>query len=72
MDDEERKLKMEMWKMTPKFLIGHMVDRDSINSQRTPKRSRGKGEGMALSWVWGKLPGSTSCRAFRWRCLVDS
>jgi hypothetical protein len=37
-------LEMEVWKMTPNFLIGHMVGREAITRQRMQWRMTEEGE----------------------------
>lgn len=41
-------LKMEACKMTPKFLIDHMLDRDAINRDRKDYLGKGKGDDAKL------------------------
>ena len=44
MIDGGKVLKMEMYKMAPKFLIDHMVDRDTINRDWKDYLRKGKGD----------------------------
>lgn len=57
LDDGERVLKPKTWKMSPKFSIGHMVDRGAVNRDREHRREIiwGKGKVMLLNWIWDKL-----------------